>query len=151
MSPKRSSKIEPVKALAARDEQARSMDYSTCKQRLDDASTKLEELLRYREDYDRPPTSADGRLDIAKLQENRQFLAKLSEVIKLQERNVAKLQHVAEHARNEWLASRVKTKNLDQLSENYVREENREAERVEQKQADELTGQRFIWNQNREF
>lgn len=144
---KRSTKIEPIKALAERDEQARSLDYSGCKQRLDEACSKLEELLNYREEYDSAPLSDEGHLDIAKLQENRQFLVKLTQVIQLQEQNVERLRELTESAREAWLNSRVKTKNLDRLSENYRDEEDRAAERVEQKQSDELNSQRFLWQQ----
>lgn len=146
---KRSDRIEPLRTLAGGEEKDRSLDYGSCKQQYDHATQQLEELRTYLQEYHSNPSHVEGsRLDIARMQQDRQFLLQLAETIRIQEETVARCAQAMEAAREQWMDSRTHSKRLERLHEGYRKVEQSDADRREQSAQDDLSGQRHTWNKN---
>lgn len=144
---KRSKRLQPVQDIAARSEKTAMQRYIDHRRRYEEACRQLDELLSYQAEYAvslRRPV--DASLDVARMQQDRQFMQRLGEAVKAQEIVVAKGRDIVEEAKRAWLVSRQRSQSLDTLAENYRAGEIAEAERIEQKNTDELATQRFIWN-----
>ncbi len=144
---KRSSRLQPVRDIADRKEQAKSLDYARRQRQYDEACNKLEELQTYQAEYAASLHQRQGAsLDVSRMHENRLFMLRLSDVVRLQSETVDKLRGELDGARQQWLASRQRSRSLGSLADSYRRQERAEAERREQIATDDLTTQRFVWN-----
>lgn len=144
---KKSHRIKPVQHLAEKNEQIMSAEYVAARQRYDDACNKLEELQTYQSEYAASISAQQsaGHLDVARMHEDRKFLARLAEVVRLQQQAVEGQRLQLDDAKQKWVQSRHRSKSLDTLADNYQRQEAAEAERLEQRATDDLTTQRFVW------
>ncbi|WP_372748070.1 flagellar export protein FliJ [Litorivivens sp.] len=146
---KKSARIQPVLGIAEREEKKATDAFLRVQQNATQARQKLQELRDYRAEYQqRSNLDASGGqdlLDLRQLQDNRAFLAKLNDVIAIQQSIVEQCDAQLDTARDHWLSKRQKTHSLGRLAGEYRHQEHRAAQILEQKQSDELNVLRHSW------
>lgn len=151
MRKSRSESIQPVLSLAEQAESRAARQMADCQRNYQQAASKLEELAGYHRDYQQRGIEATcGAFHPAQLGDNRAFLQRLKDIIRLQESIVEQqAQHLA-RARQLWLRSQQQAGSLSRLQTQYHDQERRELLRREQFANDELNGLRHVWRQQQE-
>ncbi len=148
---KRSQRMRPVLAVAQRAEDVMLKAYARSQQQLADAEHKLNQLVDYQLEYARGLHVVSSQLvDLAQLQARRHFMNKLMAAIASQQAEVARFQQLVVSARLAWLKTRGHSQSMSKLTARYESEEFALREQQAQRQADELSGQRFTWRQQAE-
>ena len=148
---KRSQRMRPVLAVAQRAEDVMLKAYARSQQQLADAEYKLNQLVDYQVEYARGLQVVSSQLiDLAQLQARRHFMAKLMAAIAAQQGEVTRCQQLVVSARLAWLKTRGHSQSMNKLTARYESEECAQRELQVQRQADELSGQRFVWRQQAE-
>lgn len=145
---KKSQRMQPVQALADRQEQEEATRYAAVQQQYEAQSQKLDELKQYYEEYRR--AAADSLCDVKRLQESRAFLSRLSLAIRQQSDSVERCREQLRKIRQEWMKARQHSRSMDQLIERYRADERRDEARREQSVSDELSSQRFVWQRRQQ-
>jgi flagellar protein FliJ len=138
----RSKRLQPVQNLADDAERRLAQSLAQFERRVSDGEAKLQELERYRGEYEKQFTQSAGKgIAVTNLRDYQVFLARLSEAIKQQQSLVqrARMERDAERLRWQGAAKRVKA--LDHVVEQWNAEEVRIKDRSEQREIDER-GQR---------
>lgn len=144
---KKSQRMKTVNSLAERNEREQADKFAKSQQQCETQQKKLAELKQYYQEYmdsSRKPTGEF--LDISRLQESRAFMTKLSGAIAQQSDIVRKAEVVMNTDRKHWMDSRRQSMSMQKLTERYVDQELRQAEATEQRSADDLSSQRFVWS-----
>lgn len=144
----RSQRLRPVQELAGRalTQQARQLEQ--VRQVLQQAESKLQQLTHFHADYLAGLRAREqGQVDLRSLQEGRQFLLKLSEAISLQTQEVRRIEQQVAAVQQQLLQAQQTCQSYDDLVANYRRQEQREQDRRQQSQADDLASQQFVWRQ----
>lgn len=139
----RSKRIRPVVDLAENRQMDAARLLGECRRIVEHQEQRLAELLGYRTDYARNfQESCSSGIGAVKLNEYRTFLGRLDAAIAQQQRLVEQVRTECEASRQAWLQSRTHAKALGNVVDRYRREEQREAERREQKESDEHSARR---------
>jgi flagellar FliJ protein len=143
---KKSQRMKTVNSLAERQESEQAAVFSKSQRAFDAQQQKLNELQQYYREYaDASQPSNAIQLDLNRLQETRQFMSKLAQAIQQQGEAVKKAEKVVNHERQRWLDSRCRTMSLGKLTDRYREHEMQQVNKEEQRQADDLSSQRFVW------
>lgn len=105
--------------------------------RVADLERQSEQLKTYRDEYVKNSTDGRGTMDAVKLQNYRSFLGRLGDAIKQQ---VTLLDHARaeyENRRLEWSAKRIEAESLGRVIDRFRNEEQRDADRREQREGDD--------------
>ena len=145
---KKSQRMQPVQALADRQEQEEAGRYATVQKQYDKQRQKLDELKQYYGEYSR--AAADSLCDVKRLQESREFLSRLSLAIRQQADTVERCKQQLTTIRQQWMKARQHSRSMEQLIERYRGEERRDEARREQSASDELSSQRFVWQRRQQ-
>ena len=136
---KRSERLDPVRKVAGMDEQDASRELAHSQQVLAEQEGRLEQLRNYRDEYRRMLSGGGGQaVDPRRLRDQRAFLARLDEVIDQQEQVVQKSLEQYEQQRSGWVEARSRVNALGQAADRYRRDEQRQADRREQREQDDL-------------
>lgn len=140
----KSQRLMPLAKLAKDEEHSAARVMSECRQRLDAQRARLDDLRAYRRDYDNK-LQATGRtgMEAGALQRYRAFLAKLDEVIALQEQVVERVQEEHDQKWGAWSQARARHKSLEKAVAHHRSLEAARQERREQQQNDERA-QRYL-------
>lgn len=142
----RSKRLKPVIDLAEREESQLAQAYTRQLQELQLAQDKLQQLVLYRLDYAAMAEQVPGRpIDLARLQGARAFLQRLSEAIGMQEAEIRRIDGLVSQARILWLGAKRHQKSINDLVLSYQAQERQMSDKREQKQQDEMAGQRMSW------
>lgn len=108
------------------------------KQKEDEAGRRLQDLIGYREEYQKRlgQTSAGG-MHIDLLRDYHVFLAKIEQAIRHQEGEVAQAHARWQSAHQGWLEQHQKVKAYEVLAERHRASESRKADKREQRLSDE--------------
>jgi flagellar FliJ protein len=143
---KKSKRMQTVNSIAERDEREQADKFSKSQRHYEAQKNKLAELKQYYQEYvDASRNSRDEFLDINRLQESRAFMAKLATAITQQHEIVCKTELAMNTARKHWMDCRRRAMSMQKLTERYVHQELCEADANEQRIADDLSSQRFVW------
>lgn len=135
---KRSQRLEPVVKVAENREQQAAKALGDAQGALAEAQQRLEELKHYREDYiQRFHTAGSFGMSAAQMGDYRLFLSNLSQAIEQQTAMVQQAAAVVERQRQQWFNRRGKVKMLDNVVSRYQADEQRDADRKEQREQDE--------------
>lgn len=106
--------------------------------RVGEALTRLDDLLRYREEYlrDFARRSAAG-IGAAALRDYQAFVARLGEAIAQQHRQVGRCEVERDYERNRWREAAVQVKAVATVVERWSDDERAAAERADQREMDE--------------
>lgn len=146
---KKSDRLQSVHAVADRDTQIHAGAYSLSRASLEQQQQKLNDLKNYYAEYSAASSlHRVESLDIQRLLETRQFMNKLSDAIAQQGHIVSQAENALLDSKNKWVNARKKSKSLEQLSTNQRDIERKHDDFLQQKAADDLNAQRFVWRNN---
>ncbi|NKF21694.1 flagellar export protein FliJ [Solimonas marina] len=131
--------MQPLQTLAdvRRDKAARQL--VDAQRQHADREARLEELRRYREDYERQSAAATPAL----MRNRHAFLDRLREAERFQQQLVEQAVRVIDECRAQWLLQQRGCRTVAQLTACYLERERREEDRREQRQLDEFAMQRY--------
>jgi flagellar FliJ protein len=135
---KRAKRLEPVQNLVDDAQRRLAQSVSTLERRVLDGEAKLNELQRYKGEYEQQFSQRAGRgIGATDLRDYQAFLARLAEAIKQQQAlvNRARAEHQAE--RLKWQEALKKAKALGHVVDRWQAEERQVSERRDQRESDE--------------
>lgn len=134
----RSKRMTPVARIADNKERDAAKVFGKSQQNLKDHEDRLEELARYRDEYNaRFLESGSNGLEAQKAHAYRIFLNRLSDAIVHQREIVRQFTEELIKRKENWMHKRSRAKALEKVVERYQAQEEKEAERREQKESDE--------------
>ena len=135
---KRAKQLEPVQHIVDEAQKRLAMSVAGFEKRLLDGEKKLEELVRYKAEYEQGfQQRAAGGIGVMEMRDYQAFLARLAEAIKQQQAlvNRARAEHEAERVK--WQEALKRSKALGHVVERWQAEERHVTERREQRESDE--------------
>lgn len=134
----RSKRITPVARIADNKERNAAKVFGKSQQNLKDHEDRLQELIRYRDEYNAKflETGSNG-LEAQKVHAYRLFLSRLNEAIDHQRGIVQQVAEELLKDKEKWMHTRSRAKALEKVVERYQNQENKELQRQEQKESDE--------------
>ena len=144
---KKSQRMQTVNSLADRKEQEQAKRFAKSQKHFDHQQKKYDELKQYYREYaDASQSHTEQKLDVHRLQETRHFMSKLAKAVTQQGEAVARAEANVVTERQHWLDSRCRAMSLEKLTDRYREQEQQLVNTEEQRQADDLTSQRFVWS-----
>ena len=139
----RAKRMKPVQNLFDDTERRLASGLATIERKVADAEAKLQELERYRSDYDRQFAQRAGEgIGATSLRDYQVFLARLSEAIRQQQAVVKRAQSERDAERQRWQEAAKRAKALGHVVEQWQSEERRASDRREQRESDERAQRR---------
>jgi flagellar FliJ protein len=130
--------MKPVQNLYDDTERRLAVGLATIERKVTDAETKLQELERYRGDYEKQFKQRAGRgIGATDLRDYQAFLARLSDAIRQQHAVVRRAQSERDAERLRWQEAAKRAKALGHVVEQWQSEERRASDRREQRESDE--------------
>lgn len=134
----RSKRMTPVAKIADNKERLAAKQFGKSQQVLKDHEARLEELIRYRDEYNqRFQELGSNGLEAQKVHEYRIFLNRLNDAVNHQRENVRQATEASIEYKESWMQTRSRAKALEKVVERYQSQEEQEQERQEQKESDE--------------
>jgi flagellar FliJ protein len=140
----RSDRIRPVKDLADSRERDAGRLVAEARARVEECERQLQQLQRYREDYLGGGGAALGTTDTVRLTNRGAFLDRLNEAMREQTARVAEAHDELARCTEAWRHSRIESTALGRAVDRFERDEQRDADRREQREQDELSMQRSV-------
>jgi flagellar FliJ protein len=139
----RAKRMKPVQNLFDDSERQLALGLATIERKVAEAEAKLQELERYRSDYDKQFAQRAGRgIGATSLRDYQAFLARLSEAIRQQQAVVKRAQSERDAERQRWQEAAKRAKALGHVVEQWQTEERRASDRREQRESDERAQRR---------
>ncbi len=134
----KSDRVKPVVKVAQNREREAARVFADSQRVLHEREQRLDELRRYRDEY-RENYQARSRsgMSAQQMRTYRNFLLKLDAAVEQQEQAVHVAQCELTRQKARWMEKHVRTKALANMRTRYVTQEQRAAQRVEQKESDE--------------
>lgn len=129
-----SARIEPLQELAEQREEQAARELRAAQQLLAQRKAQLEELSRYRSDYEAGTQVAAPAL----LRNRLAFLDRLRDAERYQQQQVEAARRGVEQLRAKWAEQYRASATMTQLHASYQRQERQQADRREQAKLDEL-------------
>ena len=130
--------MKPVQNLYDDTERRLAVGLATIERKVTDAETKLQELERYRGDYENQfKQRAGSGIGATDLRDYQAFLARLSDAIRQQQAVVRRAQSERDAERLRWQEAAKRAKALGHVVEQWQSEERRASDRCEQRESDE--------------
>jgi len=105
--------------------------------RVAELERQIEQLQAYRDEYVRNSTQSTGTMDAVKLQNYRSFLDRLGEALRQQSKSLDGARAEYESRRVLWSEKRIEAESLGRAVDRFRREEQRAADRREQREGDD--------------
>ena len=141
---KRSSRIQPLKNLASRHEQQAARVLGQSRTQLGQQMNRLQELFSYREDYQqRFRREAEKGIAGAQMQTYQIFIQQLDEAIRQQRVQVEQAEKTCSTVSSQWRETHMRTQVLDKTIQKLQATENRQAEKISQRETDDLMNNRY--------
>lgn len=136
--------LQPLLDLAQNHTDAAARDLHALKVKWQEEEEKFRQLAAYREDYRTKllQTTKLG-MQVNSLRDFQLFLGKLEVAIRQQAEEVDRCKKRWEDGRHEWEAKRRKLKAFDALSQRHLSSERKREDKLEQREQDELSGNKF--------
>ena len=130
--------MKPVQSLYDDTERRLAVALAAVEKKVTDAEAKLQELERYRTDYESQFKQRAGRgIGVADLRDYQAFLGRLSDAIRQQQAVVKRAQSERDAERQRWQEAAKRAKALGHVVEQWQTEERRASDRREQRESDE--------------
>lgn len=144
---KKSSRIEPLKNLASRHEQQAAQVLGQSRTQLGQQQGRLKELFNYRQDYQkRFHNQAQNGIGGAQLQAYQSFMQQLEDAIQQQRRQIEQSEQICLTVTTQWREKHIRTQVLDKTIQRLQVKENRQTEKVEQREMDDRASNRNYSN-----
>lgn len=135
--------MKPVQNLYDDTQRRLAVALAGIEKKVADAETKLQELERYRGDYENQFKQRAGRgIGATDLRDYQAFLARLSDAIRQQQAVVRRAQSERDAERLRWQEAAKRAKALGHVVEQWQTEERHAADRREQRESDERAQRR---------
>jgi flagellar FliJ protein len=135
---RRDKRLEPLNELAGNAERSHAMNMVEAERRLAEAEKRLEDLVRYRLEYEQSFVArASGGVEVQRLREHQVFIARLGEAARAQQQVIAQLRNECESARLHWREAATHKKVVGKVMERAQADERRELDRRAQSETDE--------------
>lgn len=141
---KRAKRLEPVQQIVDDKQRRLAMSVAAFEKRVLEGEAKLQELQRYKGEYEQQFSQRAGRgIGATDLRDYQAFLARLSEAIKQQQALVvrARAEHQAERVK--WQEALKRSKALSHVVERWQAEERVMNDRRDQRESDERAQRKF--------
>lgn len=134
----KSERVKPIVKVAQNREREAARVFADSQQLLQEREQRLAEVRRYREEY-LENYQARGRTGMSaqQMRTYRNFLHKLDAAVEQQEQLVRDAQSALTQQKARWMEKHVRTRALDSMRTRYVTQEQRDLQRIEQKESDE--------------
>lgn len=136
--------LQSLLDLAQHHTDAAARDLHTLKVKWQEAEEKFRQLAAYREDYRAKllQTTKLG-MQVSSLRDFQLFLGKIEVAIRQQAEEVERCKKRWEYGLHEWQAKQRKLKAFDTLSQRHLSSERKREDKLEQREQDELSGNKF--------
>lgn len=134
----KSERVKPIIKVAENREREAARVFSDAQRVVQDRQQRLSELIKYREEY-RANLKVRGQAGMTaqSLRGMLGFLGKLDLAVEQQEQAVKAAESELGQKRRQWLEKHFRTKALDNVRHRYLTDEQRVANRAEQKESDQ--------------
>lgn len=141
---KRAKRLEPVQQIVDDAQRRLALSVAAFEKRVLEAEAKLQELTRYKGEYEQQFSQRAGRgIGVADLRDYQAFLARLSEAIKQQTALVARARADHQVERVKWQEALKRSKALGHVVERWQAEERHMNDRRDQRESDERAQRKF--------
>jgi len=135
---RRDKRLVPLNELAGNAERSQAMNMAEAERRLAEAEKRLEDLVRYRLEYEQSfVVRASGGVEVQRLREHQVFIARLGEAARAQQQVILQLRNECDCARLHWREAATHKKVVGKVIERAQDEERRELDRRTQNEVDE--------------
>jgi flagellar FliJ protein len=135
---KREKRLQPLKELAGMRERNQASALGAAERRHAEAHQRLQELLRYRQEYERNfQKAATAGAAMRGLREQQVFIARLTEAVRAQEQVVEQTRCECEVARAQWRDAATRKQVVGKVIDKAKAEETMKDERRQQVESDE--------------
>jgi flagellar protein FliJ len=134
----RSTRLAPVQDVVENAERRLAQSLAAQERRVAEAENKLQELTRYRGEYEQQFTKRAGSgIGVTELRDYQAFLARLTEAMRQQQSVVHRTRSDCDAERLRWQDAAKRAKALDHVVTQWKDEERRVADRRDQRDTDE--------------
>jgi flagellar FliJ protein len=134
----KSKRLQPVIKVAQSREDDAVLALNEYRKVIDQHQAKLIELRQYHAEYtQRLNDSGRTGLNIAQINDYRNFIARLAVAVKQQEELLESCEVVLKEKHDAWMLTRVHHQALDKVVDRYQEQEHQESEKREQAESDE--------------
>jgi flagellar FliJ protein len=133
----KSKRFEPIREIASTSAKDLSRVMAEAAKKVADLERQLEQLQAYRDEYVRNSTQSSGAMDAVKLQNYRSFLDRLGEALRQHLRSLDHARAEFEKRRSQWSEKRIEAESLNRVVDRFRKEEQRAADRREQRDGDD--------------
>ena len=134
----RTKRLQPVQDVAASAEKRLAQSLAAFERRVSEAEGKLQELTRYRGEYEQQFTQRAGSgIGVMALRDYQAFLARLTEAMRQQHTVVQRVRAERDAERLRWQEAARRVKAVEHVFTKWQNEERYQAERREQRETDE--------------
>lgn len=138
MTRKKSERMQSLRKIADQYEQLAARSLGASQGNLTQQQQRLEELLRFREEYHRQfQQTGEHGMDGATMHSFQHFLAQLDGAIAQQRQTVAAAEQDCQHKRHTWQDKHKNTRIYDKTIERFVAQEQHQENRKEQRESDD--------------
>lgn len=135
---KRAKRLEPVQQIVDDAQRRLAMSVAAFEKRVLDGEAKLQELTRYKGEYEQQFSQRAGRgIGATDLRDYQAFLARLTEAIKQQQALVARARAEHQAERVKWQEALKRSKALGHVVERWQADERHMNDRRDQRESDE--------------
>ena len=140
----RAKRLEPVQQIVDDAQRRLALSVAAYEKRVLDGETKLQELQRYKGEYEQQFSQRAGRgIGATDLRDYQAFLARLAEAIKQQQALVARARAEHQAERLKWQEALKRSKALGHVVERWQAEERHMNDRRDQRESDERAQRKF--------
>jgi flagellar protein FliJ len=134
----RAKRLQPVQNLVDDTERRLAVSLVAFERRVAETETKLQELERYRAEYERQFSQRAGKgIGATDLRDYQAFLGRLAEAIRQQQAIVQRAHAERDGERQKWQDAAKRSKALGHVVEKWQTEERQTSDRREQRESDE--------------
>jgi flagellar FliJ protein len=134
----RAKRLAPVQSLVEDNERRLAQSLAAFERRVTESEAKLQELERYKREYEHGFTQRAGQgIGATELRDYQAFLARLSEAIKQQHALVLRARADRDQERLRWQDAARRAKAIDHVVDQWQAEERRATDKREQRDSDE--------------
>ncbi|VAW72073.1 hypothetical protein MNBD_GAMMA12-3040 [hydrothermal vent metagenome] len=132
----RSKRMQSIVNIASNEEEVAAKGLADAINNLDRQGAALQELISFREDYSVKFHQTVNTSAMA-IQQFHDFISQLNQGIEHQQKILLQAEEAIEEQRQLWIERHNRTRALNKVVENYVRQEHESDEKLEQKLLDE--------------
>jgi flagellar FliJ protein len=140
----RAKRLEPVQQIVDDAQRRLAQSVAAFEKRVLEAEAKLQELQRYKGEYEQQFSQRAGRgISATDLRDYQAFLARLAEAIRQQQALVARARSEHQSERVKWQEALKRSKALGHVVERWQAEERHMNDRRDQRESDERAQRKF--------